>query len=293
MDHFLVLTSAGTLEAERVESARLALATTAREAQEPKRLAADAAEIAFLGDPDAVRDAVRRAMADDPIDANVVSAENRMKRLLISDMDSTIIPVECIDEIADFAGAKDRVSDITERAMRGELDFDGALRERVGLLTGLAEDALSRTYDERISLNPGAAELVHEMKARGALTALVSGGFTFFTDKVASAAGFDRHQANTLIIKDGALTGAVGEPILGREAKLDALIAMTAEIGATPEDAVAVGDGANDLAMIEAAGLGVAYRAKPAVAAKADARLDHSDLSAILRLQGFADLDAK
>jgi phosphoserine phosphatase len=225
-----------------------------------------------------------------PIDANVVPAENRQKRLLISDMDSTIIPVECIDEIADFAGVKDRVSAITERAMQGELDFDGALRERVGLLKGLSVEALERTYVERISLNPGAGQLVAEMKQAGALTSLVSGGFTYFTERVAAAVGFDRHQANTLLIESDVLTGGVAEPILGREAKLIALQDLTAEIDATPNDAVAVGDGANDLAMIEAAGLGIAYRAKPAVAAKADARLDHSDLSAILRLQGIAEL---
>lgn len=289
MTHVLVLTSAGPLGAERIEAARQALSPVVGGVTAPKRLAADAAEIAFQGNRDAARDAVRAALRSFPVDANVVSAENRLKRLLISDMDSTIIPVECIDEIADFAGVKDCVSAITERAMQGELDFDGALRERVGLLKGLPVEALARTYAERISLNPGASELVARMKQEGALTALVSGGFTYFTERVAADAGFERHQANSLLIADDVLTGQVADPILGREAKLTALRDLTAEIGASPADAVAVGDGANDLAMIEAAGLGVAYRAKPAVAAKADARLDHSDLNSILYLQGIAE----
>ena len=290
MTHVLVLTSAGPLGADEIKLAQVALAAAATKAQATRRLADKAAEISFVGGVDAVLPAVRTALGSAPIDANVVPAENRQKRLLISDMDSTIIPVECIDEIADFAGVKDRVSAITERAMQGELDFDGALRERVGLLKGLSVEALERTYVERISLNPGAGQLVAEMKQAGALTSLVSGGFTYFTERVAAAVGFDRHQANTLLIESDVLTGGVAEPILGREAKLIALQDLTAEIDATPNDAVAVGDGANDLAMIEAAGLGIAYRAKPAVAAKADARLDHSDLSAILRLQGIAEL---
>jgi phosphoserine phosphatase len=290
LTHVLVLTSAGPLGAGEIKLAQVALAAAATKAQATRRLADKAAEISFVGDVDAVLPAVRTALGSAPIDANVVPAENRQKRLLISDMDSTIIPVECIDEIADFAGVKDRVSAITERAMQGELDFDGALRERVGLLKGLSVEALERTYVERISLNPGAGQLVAEMKQAGALTSLVSGGFTYFTERVAAAVGFDRHQANTLLIESDVLTGGVAEPILGREAKLIALQDLTAEIDATPNDAVAVGDGANDLAMIEAAGLGIAYRAKPAVAAKADARLDHSDLSAILRLQGIAEL---
>ncbi len=288
MTHVLVLTSAGPLGAERIEAARQALSPVASDMRAPRRLATEAAEIAFVGDATPARAAVGAALVSTPVDVNVISSTNRSKRLLISDMDSTIIPVECIDEIADFAGVKDRVSEITERAMQGELGFDGALRERVGLLKGLPVDALEKTYAERISLNPGAAEMVERMKRAGALTALVSGGFTYFTERVAADAGFERHQANTLLIADGRLTGSVADPILGREAKLTALRDLTAELGVSPADAVAVGDGANDLAMIEAAGLGVAYRAKPAVAAKADARLDHSDLKAILYLQGFA-----
>ncbi|MEM8752595.1 MAG: phosphoserine phosphatase SerB [Pseudomonadota bacterium] len=229
----------------------------------------------------------REALAEAPVDVNLVPALNREKRLLICDMDSTIIPVECIDEIAAHAGVGPRVAEITERAMRGELDFEAALKERVGLLAGLPEAALEEVYRTRVTLNPGAAEMVGAMAARGAMTALVSGGFEFFTQRVAAAAGFARHQANRLLVEGGALTGAPAEPILGREAKLDALRRLSAEIGARPEAAVAVGDGANDLAMIGAAGLGVAYRAKPAVAAAADARIDHADLTAVLRLQGI------
>lgn len=288
MSYVLVLTSAGPLGAERIDAARQALSHAADNALAPRRLAEDAVEIGFTGNPEAAIAAVQGQLAGALVDANVVPAANRIKRLLISDMDSTIIPVECIDEIADFAGVKDRVSAITERAMQGELDFDGALRERVGLLKGLPVEALEKTYAERISLNPGAADLVGQMKQAGALTALVSGGFTYFTERIAAAAGFQRHQANTLLIADGVLTGKVADPILGREAKLTALRDLTEEIGASPADAVAVGDGANDLAMIKAAGLGVAYRAKSAVAAQADARLDHSDLKAILYLQGIA-----
>lgn len=286
MSHILVLSAAGPLSDGAVDMAVAALAPLAAPST-PNRLAAEAVEIAFEGDATPVLETVRAALANQDADVNVVSAENRQKRLLICDMDSTIIPVECIDEIADFAGVKDRVSEITERAMRGELDFEAALRERVGLLTGLSVDALAQTYEERITLNTGAADMVATMKAAGALTALVSGGFTYFTEKVAEDAGFERNQANTLLVADGKLTGAPGVPILGRAAKLAALRAMTAEIGATPADAVAVGDGANDLDMIRAAGLGIAYRAKPAVAAEADARLDVSDLRAVLWLQGM------
>lgn len=287
MTFYLVLTAAGPLSGDLIAAAHQAMPSQANAAT-PRRLAAEAAEIAFDGNAETVLTAVKAALGAVAVDVNVTPGVNRIKRLLISDMDSTIIPVECIDEIADFAGVKDRVSAITEQAMLGELDFDGALRERVSLLKGLPVEVLEKTFAERISLNPGAAELVGNMKQAGALTALVSGGFTYFTERVAADAGFQRCQANSLVIADGLLTGEVAEPILGREAKLTALNDLTAEIGAAPVDAVAVGDGANDLAMIEAAGLGVAYRAKPAVAAQADAQLDHSDLKAILYLQGIA-----
>ena len=254
---------------------------------EPVVLGPDAVDLAAPGEAAEVRARVAEAVGDRPIDFAVQRAENRRKRLLIADMDSTIISVECLDELADFAGVKDRVSEITERAMRGELAFEGALRERVGMLKGLGVDALQACYDQRVRLNPGADVLVRTMARHGARCALVSGGFTFFTSRVAEAAGFHVNRANTLIELDGALTGHVGDPILGKEAKLAALHEETASLGLTPEDALAVGDGANDLAMIEAAGLGVAYRAKPIVAAQADAQVDHTDLTTLLYFQGY------
>ena len=216
-------------------------------------------------------------------------AEARRKKLLVADMDSTIINCECLDELADMAGLKDKVSAITERAMRGEIEFAGALRERVGLLKGLPLEALDRVWRERVRLNPGAKELVATMKAEGAYTLLVSGGFTFFTARVAEAAGFDEHQSNVLIDDGKALTGEVREPILGREAKLAALESAVEKLGISYDDVLAVGDGANDLAMIQRAGLGVAYHAKPVVAAAAGASIAHNDLRALLYLQGYRD----
>jgi phosphoserine phosphatase len=239
------------------------------------------------GPPVETHQAVKAAVGELPVDFAVQPVENRKKRLLIADMDSTIINVECLDELADFAGVKDKVSEITERAMRGELAFEGALRERVGMLKGLSVDALQTCYDDRVKLNPGARTLVRTMAEHGARCALVSGGFTFFTSRVAEAAGFHLNRANTLIEADGKLTGTVGDPILGKEAKLAALQEETAALGLTPADALAVGDGANDLAMIEVAGLGVAYRAKPIVAAQAHAKVDHADLTALLYFQGY------
>jgi phosphoserine phosphatase len=202
-------------------------------------------------------------------------------------MDSTIIGCECLDELADFAGLKEQIAAITARAMAGEIAFEGALRERVGLLAGLELAALERTYSERVRLNPGAASLVRTMSAHGAHCVLVSGGFDYFTSRVAEVAGFAAHQANRLIDDGARLTGAVSEPILGREAKLAALTEAAAELGVSLAETLAVGDGANDLAMLEAAGLGVAYRAKPIVAARADARIEHTDLTALLYFQGY------
>jgi phosphoserine phosphatase len=250
-------------------------------------LGAGALDLFVEGAPVETHRAVKAAVGDRPVDFAVQPIENRRKRLLIADMDSTIINVECLDELADFAGVKDKVSEITERAMRGELAFEGALRERVGMLKGLSVDALQTCYDDRVKLNPGARTLVRTMAEHGARCALVSGGFTFFTTRVAQAAGFHLNRANTLIEAGGQLTGAVGDPILGKEAKLAALQEETAALGLTPADALAVGDGANDLAMIEAAGLGVAYRAKPIVAAQAHAKVDHADLTALLYFQGY------
>ena len=213
--------------------------------------------------------------------------DSRRKRLLVADMDSTIIGCECLDELADFAGVKAQVSAITERAMRGEIGFEGALRERVAMLTGLPATDLQRCFDERVRLNPGARTMVATMSAHGARCVLVSGGFDFFTSRVAQAAGFHADRANHLIEADGMLTGQVREPILGRAAKLAALSEEAAALGLDASDVLAVGDGANDLAMIEAAGLGVAYRAKPVVAARAHARIDHTDLTTLLYFQGY------
>lgn len=229
-----------------------------------------------------------RAAVGAAADVNWVPAEGREKRLLIADMDSTIITVECIDEIADLAGVGPQVSAVTEAAMRGELDFEGALTARVALLEGLPEAALDRVWAERVRLSPGAEAAVRAMAARGAVTALVSGGFVQFADRVAAACGFQVARANRLEVVGGRLTGRVIPPILGREAKLETLRELCAAHGLTPADALAVGDGANDLAMVAAAGLGVAYRAKPALAQAAGARLDRSDLTALLHLQGIA-----
>jgi phosphoserine phosphatase len=234
-----------------------------------------------------LRAAAEGAIGALPVDVCVQPAEGRRKKLLIADMDSTIIGCECLDELADFAGVKEQVAAITERAMRGELQFEGALRERVGMLKGLGLDALQNCYDERVRLNPGARTLAATMAAHGARTVLVSGGFEFFTGRVADAAGFQAHQANRFVENGDALAGTVVEPILGREAKLEALEREAAALGIAVSDVLAVGDGANDLMMIKAAGLGVAYRAKPVVAAEADARVDHSDLTALLYFQGY------
>jgi phosphoserine phosphatase len=236
----------------------------------------------------AVRAALEAPLAGQQLDWCLQPLEGRRKKLLIADMDSTIINVECIDELADFAGVKAQVSAITERAMRGELDFEAALRERVAMLKGLPIADLQRVYDERIQLNPGARTLVRTMAANGARCVLVSGGFTFFTGRVAQAALFQAHRGNTLGEADGVLTGTVGEPILGRAAKLETLKEEAAARQLPLSATLAIGDGANDLAMIEAAGLGVAYRAKPIVAAQADARIDHTDLTTLLYFQGYA-----
>lgn len=220
------------------------------------------------------------------VDAIAVPAEGRRKRLLLADMDSTIVTSETLDEIAAFAGLKERIAEITRRSMNGELDFRAALIERVGMLAGLDVSALERTW-EATELTGGARELVATMRANGAHCALVSGGFTFFTGRVATVVGFHAHYSNTLEIADGRLTGKVGEPILDRDAKLATLKRLAAEHALPLEAALTVGDGANDLAMIQAAGLGVAFRAKPVVAAAARAKLDHADLRGLLFAQGY------
>ncbi len=222
-------------------------------------------------------------------DVALIPAAHRRKHLLISDMDSTIIEQECLDELAAYAGLKDEISAITARAMAGELDFESALTERVKRLKGLSLQALGQCYAERITLMPGARTLVATMTAHGAHCLLVSGGFTYFTQRVAEAAGFHDHRGNTLIDNGKTLTGDVKHPILGRQAKLDALNQVAKAKKTTPENTLAMGDGANDLAMIEAAGLGLAVHAKPVVAAAADAAINRTDLTAALYFQGYSD----
>lgn len=246
-------------------------------------------DIPFMGTPEIVCAAARAAAKGLAADVNAVSAVERRKRLLVADMDSTIIGCECLDELADMAGLKPKIAAITERAMKGEIEFAPALRERVALLKGLRLDALERTLKERVRLNPGAKELVATMRRHGAYALLVSGGFTFFTRRVALEVGFDAQQANVLLDDGAHLTGKVREPVLGREAKLKAMEETVAARSLAMAQTLAVGDGANDLAMIRRAGLGVAYRAKPIVAEAAQARIDHSDLTALLYLQGYRD----
>ncbi|PCI87720.1 MAG: phosphoserine phosphatase SerB [Hyphomicrobiales bacterium] len=222
-----------------------------------------------------------------PIDYAFHTDENRRKKLLIADMDSTVIGQECIDELADFVGIKDKVSEITERAMSGELEFDSALKERVNLLKNMPRTALQQAFDNKITLNAGARTLVQTMKANGAYTALVSGGFTFFTAQVQAQTGFDTTRANILNFVDDKLDGTVGEPILGQQAKLDSMNEFCDMRNIGLADALAVGDGANDLAMVTKAGLGVAYHAQPIVAAQAKVAINHCDLTALLYLQGY------
>jgi phosphoserine phosphatase len=230
-------------------------------------------------------------MADQHLDWCLQPAAGRKKKLLVADMDSTIIGQECIDELADYAGLKDKVARITERAMQGELDFPGALRERVRLLAGLDERALSRCLDERVEVTAGAETLVQTLRAGGASCLLVSGGFLSFAEPIASAVGFDRVKANRLVFTGGKLSGEVGDPIVDAMAKRDALVEAREQLGLAREDVLAIGDGANDKMMIEEAGLGIAFRAKPALAQVADAELKHHGLDALLWVQGVRRRD--
>lgn len=234
---------------------------------------------------------IRVVLTGSPVDVAVQDAETRRKSFLIADMDSTMIGQECIDELAAEVGLKDQVSQITARAMNGEIAFEPALRERVALLKGLPISVVDDVIARRITLTPGGRELIATMRARGGYAALVSGGFTVFTAPIAAMLGFDENRANILIEQDGVLTGEVAEPILGKQAKVDSLFEIAGRLGISASDAIAVGDGANDLGMLGAAGSGVALHAKPAVAAEAKIRIDHGDLTALLYLQGYRKTD--
>jgi phosphoserine phosphatase len=242
-------------------------------------------------DDQAIAQRLQAALGGLRIDVAVQPLASRRKRLFVADMDSTMIGQECIDELADYVGLKAHVAAITERAMRGEIAFEPALRERVALLKGLPVAVVDEVIRERITLTPGARTLIATMRQNGGTTCLVSGGFTLFTSRVGAMIGFDENRGNTLVVEDGRLAGRVEEPILGREAKLVTLIELRDRLGLAASETLAAGDGANDLAMIEAAGLGVAYHAKPKVADAAHARIDHSDLTALLYLQGYARVD--
>ncbi|MEL7344793.1 MAG: phosphoserine phosphatase SerB [Pseudomonadota bacterium] len=231
--------------------------------------------------------AISETLRSQGVDFNIVPAENRQKRLLLADMDSTMIEQECIDELAAQAGIGDRVAGITARAMNGEIDFEAALEERVSLLKGLSVEVIDTVIANRVTFMPGGATLVATMRANGATAALVSGGFTAFTAYVAETLGFQSHRANTLLTRNGTLTGTVAKPILGRDAKITRLDELTAELGLANADVLAVGDGANDLGMLSRAGMGVAAHAKPVVAQEAMYRIDHTDLTALLYLQGI------
>ena len=242
-------------------------------------------------DAETARAAVADVIGAAPIDLVIQDQDTRRKKLLIADMDSTMIGQECIDELAAEVGLKDKVALITARAMNGEIAFEPALRERVALLKGLPISVVDDVIAKRITLTPGGIELIATMKSKGYYTALVSGGFTVFTSRIAATLGFDENRANILLEENGYLTGFVAEPILGKQAKVDALEDIAAKLGISPDEAMAVGDGANDLGMLHLAGSGVALHAKPAVAAEARIQINHGDLSALLYIQGYRKTD--
>lgn len=289
----LVITTgqARTIPAATVADMRQVLADEGWSTSEPEWLspgtAASVAISAAAGGSSGAAAAIAARAARHDVDANLLPAGFGKARLFLADMDSTMIEQECIDELADLVGLKPQVSEITERAMRGEIAFEPALRERVALLKGLPVSVVDTLLKERITLMPGGRELLATMRAHGTYTCLVSGGFTVFTGRIAAILGFHEHRANELVVEEGILTGTVREPILGREAKLAALVELRERLALSAHETMAVGDGANDLAMLGEAGLGVAYRAKPSVAAAAHARIDHGDLGALLFLQGY------
>jgi phosphoserine phosphatase len=282
--------AAPVLDAAALERARAALPHAGAPSWLDPAIAADIPFTPDTGsDQRLLADQVRGSIAGRPVDVVVQPLAHRRKRLFLADMDSTMIGQECIDELADHAGFKAHVSAITERAMRGEIAFEPALRERVALLKGLPQAVVNEVIEKRIVLTPGGRTLVATMRANGAYTCLVSGGFTMFTRTIGKMIGFDEDRANILIVDGGGrLSGVVAEPVLGREAKLDTLNELRQRFGLAPEDTLVAGDGANDIPMIEAGGLGVAYHGKPAVAQAAAARIDHSDLTALLYAQGYA-----
>jgi len=277
--------SKAPLSDARIDRAALALGGIERRRWLDEGAAAD---MVFTGDIDDRRAALEAHFAGEPVDVIVQPLSGREKKLVMADMDSTLIGQECVDELAALVGVGAHVAAITERAMRGEIDFEPALRERVALLKGLPLGVIDDVLESRIELNPGARTLARTMRARGARLVIVSGGFRQFTSAVAALIGADEDRANTLITADGNLTGEVAEPILGRDAKRAALLEVAAEMGLSLDQTLAVGDGANDLAMLSAVGLGVAYHAKPKVAEAAEARVDHADLTALLYAQGIS-----
>jgi phosphoserine phosphatase len=255
------------------------------------RLGDEAVQYAIAPDMLGIADAMSDRFGDEPFDINRVSDAARQKKMLIADLESTIIEQECLDELAKTIGKEDVIADITARAMRGELDFEPALKERVAMLQDLPETALAELYETGISLMPGAATLLATLRKHDVFCGLVSGGFAFFASRIADRLNFNRFQCNDLNVKNGVLDGSVVEPILGRAAKAEILTAWAAELGFEQENVLAVGDGSNDLAMLGIAGMGVAFRAKPAVAESARYRITHGDLTALLYLQGYRQED--
>jgi phosphoserine phosphatase len=280
-----LIINSGTLDSSLVERARSILAG----AGAPHQLGPNAADIPFTaekaGDQRALGESLRQLAAG--LDVVLQPAANRRKKLFLADMDSTMIGQECIDELADYVGLKEHVASITDRAMRGDIAFEPALRERVALLRGLPARVVDEVIDQRIRLTSGARTLVATMRANGTFTCMVSGGFTLFTSRIATMIGFDETKANSLVLDGDKLAGTVAEPIFGREAKRETLVSLRQRLGIGKGETLVAGDGANDLGMILEAGLGVAYHAKPKIAAAAPARIDHGDLTALLYVQGY------